>query len=78
MTNYGATTHSRRIARVMFVYGYSEAEALVFMRGWVKGRRAALESYKRYGIRHTRHRIGGPKWERQQDDGATPVGPREA
>ena len=66
MTNYGAVTHSRRIARVMFVYGYSEAEARIFMRGWVKGRRAALEAYKRHGVRHNRPRVGGPTWEREQ------------
>lgn len=66
MTNYGATTHDRRLKRVMFVHGLNEAEARIFLLGWVKGRRAALEAYKRQGIRHTRHKVGGPRWEREQ------------
>lgn len=66
MTNYGATTAHRRLARVMAVYGYSEAEARVFLHGWVKGRRAALEAYKRDGVRQARPRVGGPAWAQEQ------------
>lgn len=64
--NPGCVTQTRRIARVMFVYGYSEAEARVFLHGWVKGRRAALEAYKRHGIRHNRPRVGGAEWEARE------------
>lgn len=66
MTNYGTCTHTRRVKRVMFVYGLSEPEARIFLLGWTKGRRAALESYKRAGVDRTRHRVGGPAWEQEQ------------
>lgn len=67
MTNYGACTQERRIARVMFVYGFTRAEALIFLRGWTKGRRAALVAYKRDGVRQDRPRVGGPAWEAQEE-----------
>lgn len=66
MTNYGAATRDARIARVMRLYGLSEPEAVIFMLGWVKGRRAALEAYKRAGVRRDRPRVGGPSWEAEQ------------
>ena len=50
----------------MFVYGYTRSEALIFLKGWVKGRRATLEAYKRHGVRQDRPRVGGAAWEAEQ------------
>lgn len=51
-----------RLRRVMFVHGFSDAEARAYLRGWKDGRSAAMQAYlqgKRLTIR-----VGSAEWER--------------
>lgn len=54
--------HSNRLTRVMFVHGYTEAEALIFLKGWRAGRSAAMQAYLD-GKRLTGCRVGSAAWE---------------
>jgi hypothetical protein len=54
-----------RKRRVMFVRGYTEAQAIAYLKGWRDGRSAAMNVY-RHGKRMDQRGAGSEAWERQQ------------
>lgn len=53
-----------RLKRVMFVHGYTEAEALAYLRGHNDGRDAEWQAINR-GKTLSSQKVGGRAWEAQ-------------
>ncbi len=62
----GLAAAANRVRRVMLAYGLTEAEARVWLDGWLHGRQAAWMAQQR-GEVATRARVGTEAWERQDD-----------
>jgi hypothetical protein len=61
----GKNAEINRKRRVMFVHGYTEAQAVAYLKGWGDGRSTAMHAYLR-GKRLDQRGVGSEAWERQQ------------
>jgi hypothetical protein len=61
----GKNAETNRKRRVMFVHGYTEAQAVAYLKGWGDGRSTAMQTYLR-GKRLDQRGVGSEQWERQQ------------